>query len=197
MRTFGSIACLVLVAALPFAKATTAQEKPKAPAQAAVPSMPALPQLGPEQAILKNDVGVWDATVEIPMEPGAPPSVTKGVETNTLGCGGLCLIGDFKGEMMGQPFSGHNVAAYDTVKKKYVSTWMDSMSLGPSLSEATFDASKKVMTGVMEGPDMSGRVTKMRTVAEWKDPATRVLTMYTTGPDGKEVVGLRITYKRR
>ena len=40
--------------------------------------------------------------------PGAPPMTSKGVETNVVGCGGLCLITDFKGEMVpGQPFHGH------------------------------------------------------------------------------------------
>ena len=33
-----------------------------------------------------------------PAAPGAKPTTSKGVEVNTLGCGGLCLITDFKGE---------------------------------------------------------------------------------------------------
>jgi hypothetical protein len=34
-------------------------------------------------------------------------------------------------------------------------------------------------------------------VTEYKDPDTRVFTMYFPGPDGKEAPGMRITYKRR
>jgi hypothetical protein len=176
-----------------------AQEKPKAAASQGAPAgTPPMPAPGPEHAVLKLDEGTWDATVEMFMAPGAPPMTSKGVETSTLGCGGLCLITDFKGESMGMPFLGHGVATYDAVKKKYTGTWMDSMSLGLFSSESTYDAGKKVLTGTMEGPDMMTRqTTRMKSVVEWKGADTRVFTLSGPGPDGKEMVGLRITYKRR
>jgi len=59
-------------------------------------------------------------------------------------------------------------------------------------------ASFKAFTGMMEGPDMTGKVTKMRETVERKDPDTRVFTMYAPkAADGKEPVAMRITYKRR
>ena len=80
---------------------------------------PPMPKPGPEHAIFKEDAGTWDATVEIFAAPGQPPMTSKAVETSTIGCGGLCLITDFKGEMMpGQAFHGHGTAAYDPAKKK-------------------------------------------------------------------------------
>src|SRR6185503_15784133 len=79
---------------------------------------------GPEYDVLKSQVGTWDATVEMSAMPGQPPSVSKGVETNTM-LGGLWLITDFKSEMAGAAFLGHGVAGYDPGKKKYVSTWVD------------------------------------------------------------------------
>jgi hypothetical protein len=130
--------------------------------------------------------------------PGTAPSKSKGVETDTIGCGGLCLITDFKGEMMpGVTFHGHGTSAWDPLKKKYVGSWTDSMSQGIAFSEATWDATTKTMTGYMEGPDMSGNVVKMKAVSEYKAPGTRVFTMYGPGPDGKEAIGMRITYTRR
>jgi hypothetical protein len=131
------------------------------------------------------------------MGPGAPPTVSKGVETNTLGTGGMWLSTEFKGDMMSMPFHGHGVATWDSGKNKYVSTWIDNMSTGMSMGESTYDASSKKMTGIIEGPDMTGKVSKMRSVVEWKDPDTRVFTMYGPTPDGKEVTMMRITYKRR
>ena len=62
--------------------------------------MPPLPKPGPEHQLFKEDEGTWDAKVEVFPGPGAAPMVSKGVEVNTIGCGGLCLITDFKGEMM-------------------------------------------------------------------------------------------------
>jgi hypothetical protein len=125
------------------------------------------------------------------------------VETNRVGCGGLCLITDFKGSfVMGPPgtpatpFEGHGTETYDQGKKKYIGTWTDSMSTGLSLSESTWDAAAKTMTGTMEGPDMTGNVQKMKSVVEHKG-GTRVFTMYMPTPDGKEVMGMRITYTKR
>ena len=165
---------------------------------AAQQGMPPVPKPGPEQAILKQDEGAWDATVEMFMAPGTPPMTSKGVETNVMGCGGLCLITDFKGEMgPGQSFHGHGTSAWDPSKKKYVGTWTDSMSAGIAMGESTWDATTKTMTGSMESTDASGQHAKMKSVVEYKDAGTRVFTMYMTGPDGKEVPGMRITYKKK
>jgi hypothetical protein len=158
---------------------------------------PPMPKPGPEHELLKNDAGVWDASVELNAGPGAPPMSSKGVETNTLGCGGLCLITDFKGELMpGVVFHGHGTTTWDVVKKKYVGSWTDSMAQGLSVGESTWDEAKKQLTGWMEGPDMTGNVMKMRSVVEYKG-SSRVFTGYAAGPDGKEMQVMRITYTRR
>jgi len=166
--------------------------------------MPPLPKPGPEHAIYKDIAGTWDAKVETFMAPGAPPSVSNGTETSHVGCGGLCLISDFKGSfVMGPPstpptpFEGHGTETYDTSKKKYVGSWTDSMSTGLTVTESTHDAATKTMTGWMEGPDMEGKVSKMKSTAVMKDPNTRVFSMYNVGADGKESLGMRITYTRR
>ncbi len=169
-----------------------AQDKPAA----APPGMPATPKAGPEHEILKHDVGTWDATVESFMPGDAQPMVSKGVETNDL-VGGLWLVTDFKSDMMGQPFLGHGVSGWDPNKKRYVGTWVDTMSTGLGLSESTYDAATKTMTGTFEGPDPTGQVMKMKAVVVNKDPDTRVFTMSGPGPDGKDMTYMRITYVRR
>jgi hypothetical protein len=127
------------------------------------------------------------------MEPGGAPTVSKGTETVTM-MGGFWQLSDFKSEMMGQPFQGHGASGYDPAKKKYVGTWVDTMTPGYYTMEATYDAATKTMSSTMEGPDPTGQVTKTKATTEWKDPDTRVFTMY--GPDGK-TVGMKITYKRK
>jgi hypothetical protein len=156
------------------------------------------PPAGPAHEVLKMEAGTWDAIVEATPAPGAQSVTSKGVETSTIGCGGKCLITDYKGEFMpGQSFEGHGTTTYDVSKQKYVGSWTDSMSQGLMVSEATWDAASRTMTGYMEGPDMSGNISKMKSVVEYKDDNTRVFTMYGPGPDGKEAMGMRITYKRR
>ncbi len=159
----------------------------------ALAQMPAMPAPGPEHEMLKKDVGTWDATVEFFMAPGAPASVSKGTETVTM-LGGFWQLTEFKSEMMGQPFEGRGATGYDPVRKKYVGTWIDTMTPGYYTVEGTYDAATKTMTATMEGPDPSGVVTKTKETTEWKDADTRVFTMY--APDGQSV-SMRIAYKRR
>lgn len=187
MRMMHAALCLAFSASL-----ASAQDKPAgAPA-----GMPPMPKAGPEVELLKGDVGTWDATVESFMPGVAQPMVSKGTETNTL-VGGLWMVTDFKSDMMGQPFAGHGVTGWDSNKKKYVGTWVDSMSSGLGLSESTYDAATKTMTGTFEGPDPDGQVMKMKASTVWKDANTRVFTMSGAGPDGKDATFMRITYTRK
>jgi hypothetical protein len=89
------------------------------------------------------------------------------------------------------------MSAWDPAKKKYVGSWTDSMSTGIAMSEGTYDAAARTMTGYMEGPDATGKMARMKSVVEYKDATSRVFTMYMPGPDGKELPGMRITYKKR
>jgi len=166
--------------------------------QASAQQAPPMPKPGPEHAVFKMDAGRWDAVVEATPVPGAPPAKSKGVEVNTLGCGGLCLISDFKGLLMpGVPFHGHGITTWDVSKKAYRGSWTDSMSQGLMVGESSWDAANKKATGTMEGPDMTGRVVKMRSVVQYNSATSRVMTAYAPGPDGKEMQVLKITYTKR
>jgi uncharacterized protein DUF1579 len=163
---------------------------------AAAQEMPPMPKPGPEHAIFKEVEGTWDAKVETFMAPGAP-TVSTGTEVNRVGCGGLCSISDFKSTFMNAPFEGHGTETWDPAKKKYVGSWTDSMSAGLLVSENTYDPASKTMTGIMEGPDMNGKITKTKAKSVMKDPNTRVFEMYEIGAGGKETLTMRITYTRK
>ncbi len=165
-------------------------------AGAVLASAQEMPKPGPEHAILNHDAGTWDATVEAWTAPNAPPSVSKGVSESRL-LGGFWLIDDFKAEFMGMPFEGHGTSGYDAAKKKYIGTWVDSMSAGLNVSESTWDEKTQTMSGYNEGPGPDGKPMKTRGVTQWKDADTKVFSMYAPTPDGKEVLSMRITYKRR
>jgi len=179
-----TLSIVVCCAVLGLAVAATAQD------------MPPLPKPGPAHAVFKDVAGTWDARVETFMGPGEP-AVSTGVEVNKVGCGGLCLISNFEGSFMGTTFEGHGTDTWDPAKKKYVGSWTDSMSTGLSVSESTYDPATRTMTGWMEGPDMTGNVVKMKSISTLKDADTRVMEMHNVGPDGKEVLGMRITYTRQ
>ena len=62
--------------------------------------------------------GTWDGEVTAWMGP--EPSKSTATVTNKMAMNGLYQIGDFSGTMMGQPFMGHSVLAYDNAKKEFV-----------------------------------------------------------------------------
>ena len=142
------------------------------------------PSPAPSTRCSRRTSATWDATVEMFMAPGAPPALSKGTETVTM-MGGFWQLSEFKSEMMGQPFEGRGTMGYDPAKKKYVGTWVDTMTPGYYTVEGTYDAATKTLTGVMEGPDPSGQVAKTKETTVWKDADTRVFTMY--APDGQTV----------
>jgi Protein of unknown function (DUF1579) len=174
-----SVACCVWLAAT-----TAAQE------------MPPMPKPGPEHELLKMEEGTWDAVVEM-SPPGAPVMTSKGTEVVTVGCGGLCLISKFDGDMGGMPFQGNGLTTYDPAKKKYVGSWTDSMSAGLMTSEGTYDTATKVMTSWMESTDPTGAVQKMKATSTYSDADHRTMTMFMKAPDGSEVQGMKISYTRR
>ncbi len=155
-----------------------------------------MPQPGPEHDVLKQDVGNWDATIEMFPGPNQPPMLSKGTSTSRL-LGGFWLVDEFKATLMGMPFEGHGTTGYDPLKKKYIGTWVDSMTPGLNLSESTWDEKAKTMSGTNEGPGPDGKPSKSEGVTQWQGPDKKVFSMYAPGPDGKNALMMRITYTRK
>src|SRR5687767_8571363 len=106
---------LVLVAALVaafFAGRAVSQEK--APdMQKVMADWMKLNSPGPQHEVLKKLAGTFDAECSMIMEPGKPPTVTKGKETNEVVLDGRFINTMFNGEFMGAPFTGMGVTGYD------------------------------------------------------------------------------------
>ena len=155
------------------------------------------PPPGPEHQVLASAAGTWNAVVEMTGPDGSTMRST-GVQEDTVGCGGRCLVTSFKSEMMpGTMFEGRGVTAWDSAKKKYVGAWTDSMSPGLGVSEGTYDAATKSLTSFMDSTDMTGTLAKTKSVVHHTDADHKVMTMFMTGPDGEEAQAMKISYTRR
>jgi hypothetical protein len=152
---------------------------------------------GPEHDILKKMEGTWDTHVKGFMDPSKPPMESKGTAVWKMECGGLWLVGDFKGEFAGKPFQGRSLDTYDAHKKKYVSIWVDSMATQPMISEGSYDKEKKALVMTSDYTPPGEKPAKFKSVTEMKDDDTLVFTMSTLGKDDKETVMMTITYKRK
>ena len=163
-------------------------------------AMAQAPEAGPEHAVLKMDVGTWKATVKMWMgadgstDPKAEPSVSEGEEVNRL-MGPYWVVSDFKGEFAGFPFEGHAISGYDLNTKKYVGSWIDSVSPFAMHMSGTYDKETRTITSSTKGVGMDGEPTEGKSVMVYQKDGRRIMTMYEI-KDGKEVRAMEITYER-
>ena len=160
-----------------------------------------IPKPTAEHKILAADEGTWDATIKSFLAgPDAEPTVSKGVEVNTVMPGGLWVLSTFRGDFGGVAFEGHGQFGYDPLKKKYVGSWIDSMSPSLSVLEGSYDAQTRTMTLVGDGVDPGTKAKyTQKMVTTSKDDDTRVFTLYmkfdAAGDD--EIKFMEITYRKR
>ena len=176
-------------------------QEPRRQPQSPNPSAPAMTDMMPrptrEHELLKLYAGTWDARTKSRFMPDQPFAESTGSEVATLGFGGFWLTGEYRGTMHNCPFLGRSTVGFDPSRKKFVGTWIDSMSAGMGTSEGSFDDKKKTFTYHMTMNDPAGNPMRMRITDEFPSADTKVFSMFMTGPDGKEFLGMQITYTRR
>ncbi|HEX2473452.1 MAG TPA: DUF1579 domain-containing protein [Lacipirellulaceae bacterium] len=159
---------------------------------------PQLPQVSDQHKLLHKDVGTWDAVMKLYPQEGAEPIESKGTEKNELLAGGMWLISRFNGDIFGMPFTGVGTVGYDPVEKKYVGTWVDSISPHLTVMKGEYDAAKKTMTSTAEGRDFqTGEVTQSRHITRYIDDNTRTFEIHAKEGGEKERKVMEIQYKRR
>jgi hypothetical protein len=187
MKSMRFFAC-ICVATSAFSSAARAQE-------------PSVPKPTAEHKVLAEDEGTWDATIKsFENGPESEPVVSKGVEVNTVITGGLWVASTFKGDFGGMTFEGRGQYGYDPAKKKYVGTWIDSMSTTITVLEGSYDAKNRTMTFTGDGVcPIDGSKLMHRMVSTQKDDGIREFTLYITGTltGGKEAKVMQVMYTKR
>jgi hypothetical protein len=158
------------------------------------------PEVLAEHRVLHQDEGTWNAEMKIwAAGPDAEPVVTKGKEVNTLVLNGLWVASQFEADFFGQKFAGSGTIGYDAIKKKYVGTWIDTMTPGLTMMEGEFDKAKGelVMVSKMYDPS-AGKELPSKNVVKYDGKNRRVMTMYSK-PDGQDefVKAMEIVYTRQ
>jgi len=96
------------------------------------------------------------------------------------------------------PFEGRSQMGYDQQKKKFITTWSDSMSSGLMVMEGTLNKEKTILSvaGKVFDPGQ-GKVVTVRAESHYKGPDECVFKMFGPGPDGKEYMHMNATYTRK
>ncbi|WP_143883050.1 DUF1579 domain-containing protein [Chryseobacterium binzhouense] len=149
--------------------------------------------------LAKSD-GNWTGETTMWMEDGGQPITSKSEATNKMMFDGRYQMSSHKGNMMGMPFEGMSILAYDNSKKKFVSTWIDNMGTGIMNMEGDWNPSTKSIEfkGKMTDPSRSGKDCNVREVFTFVDDNTQKMEMY--GPDsktGKEFKTMEIKFTKK
>ena len=148
---------------------------------------------GPAHKALEPLVGDWKAAVKCWCEPGGTAQESQGTAKTSWTLGGHFLQEEFKGEMMGKPFSGRTLMGYDNMKQTFNSVWVSDMQTSMCISEGKGDAGNKVITleGTMMCPATQKKI-QMKTVLRLVSADKHVFEMFNDGEKSME-----ITYTRK
>lgn len=160
------------------------------------PAMPPGMMKAPEHEELAKWVGKYDTVTKVWQE-GGEAMESKGTAEFEAVMDGRYIKQDFKGEMMGQNFTGTGFTGYDSAAKKFESVWMDSMGTSITYFAGTSKDGGKTIESKGDMSDMEGGVMKVRMTTETKSADVYVMTMYGTMKDGKEHKFLEVTYTRK
>jgi hypothetical protein len=131
------------------------------------------------------------------MEPGKPPMESTGTADMKMLLDGRFLYHEYTGRMMGQPFAGVGIDAYDNMTEKYTTAWMDSMGTGIFIMEGTASADGRTITLKGSHPEPGGGKMSHRAVWTIRDADNQTFEMYGNHGHGKEMKMLEIVYTRR
>jgi Protein of unknown function (DUF1579) len=187
--------CVVLMASVAVATEKKA-EKPMDP-QAMMEIYAKLAQPGEPHKLFATLAGSWTTKTKEWMEPGKPPTESTGSAEMKMLLGGRFLYQEFTGQMMGRPFAGVGIDAYDNVRKKYVTAWMDTMGTGIFMMEGTASADGKTITLKGQHAEPGGGHMTHRAIWKIVNSNTQTFDMYGAHHGGKEMKMLEITYMRK
>ena len=158
---------------------------------------PAMPTPTQEHGFLKKFVGEWKTESKATMGPDQPPMQCSGTLSSRQ-LGEFWVLNEIKGEWSGAPMTGIQTIGYDKAKKKYVGTWVDSMTDTLWHYQGNFDPSGKILTLEADGPTFigDGKLTKFQDIYEFKSADELLMTSRMLGPDGKWFTFMSGTSKR-
>lgn len=116
-----------------------------------------------QHAMVTQSAGQWAGTITI-HNPQMPEPIVSDCTESVHSIGELWTVSDFKSSIMGMNFHGSSTFGYDVEKKKFVGTWVDSMTTQITAMEGVYNeerggivldyTSKDPMTGAEQDARM-------------------------------------------
>lgn len=142
--------------------------------------------------------GEWKGEVTMWAYAGAPEEKSTSTVVNKMIMNGLYQESNHTGNMMGMPFSGKSIVAYDNQLKEFISTWIDNMGSGIMMLKGPWDEATKTITLKGKMIDPGTRMeTDIRETFRIIDDNTQEMEMFVMTPDNKEFKTMNIKYTRK
>jgi hypothetical protein len=152
---------------------------------------------GPVHQMVAKSDGNWKADVTLWMAPGATPTTNTADCTNKMILGGRYQESKFTGNMMGMPFEGLGLLAYDNGKKLFISSWIDNMGTGMMHLEGPWDDKSKSITFLGKEVDpTTGKDMNVREVFKFISDNSQEMEMYIQ-MNGQEFKTMEIKLTRK
>jgi len=156
---------------------------------------------GPMHKMMASWNGSWTGDMSMWHDASSPVEKATTTEVNSMILDGKYQMSKHTGNMMGMPFEGMSIMAYDNATKSFHSTWVDNMSTGIMTMQGNWDEATKTITQTGKTPDIfhPGKECTYRQTYKVIDDNNITMEMY--GPDpqtGKEfkMMELKMTRKK-
>jgi len=152
---------------------------------------------GPMHEMMAGSVGEWKSINTFWMDPAGEPMVSEGTVKFEMIMGGRYMKSTHKGMVMGMPFTGMMIQAYDNATKEFIAIWIDNLGTGMSVSKGTYDGGTRILKskGTMIDP-MSGKEVYYRQTIQLIDDNHQVVEMFIL-EDGKEFKNMVIELTKK
>jgi hypothetical protein len=135
------------------------------------------PTVSKEHQWLKQLEGEWITSSEMILGPDQPPMKGSGTDSSRM-LGDHWSISEMKTTVAGTTVTGIMTIGWDAAKKKFIGTWIDSMTDKMWHYEGTLDAAGKKLSLHAQGPSMTDPTKNSNYIdaIEIVDKDTRILT---------------------
>ncbi len=137
--------------------------------------------------MMAAEEGSWTNAMTFWMDPeGQPQKATSTADIKMI-LGGRYQQTNYQGNLMGMPFEGVAMLAYDNTTEEFTSTWIDNMGTGMMVVKGKYDEATKTttLTGTMVDPAM-GKEKQVRETYTIVDENTRKMEMFEATKGGAE-----------
>jgi hypothetical protein len=152
---------------------------------------------GPEQEVLAKRAGEYTRTIKFVAQPNADANASTGTSKISVALGGRFVVEENNDTVFGRPVSGTRIYGFNNITKQYEAVWMYTGSTGMIFLTGISSDGGKTVDLTSETRNLRGGTVPLHAVIRQVDDNQFVVTLMSTGADGKEAAFQETTYTRK